>query len=424
MRTIQRLLVALSVVVLGWTATPAHAQIYNPALNVVGRSPGATVLIPYFEVNLAKADGMTTVFSINNASATAVLAHVNVMTDLGVLALGFNVYLTGYDVQTINMRDIINGIMPQTASAGQDPGDKISPHGQVSQDINFASCNGILPTPNLPANYTTHLKNSLTGKGTTFYGGNCVGLNYGDSVARGYVTIDTVNACALLDPANPGYAVYLTNQNVLWSDAYFLDTRNKVSRGAPVVSVAANNANDPLVSTPGNYTFYGKYNAWTASDRRQPLATNFAARYQKSGAFGKSSSLIVWRDPKVAGAPFTCGGSGPNFLPLAQEEIVAFDDQENPTAIGGTPFGAMAQRVVVGSAALPVAANSGWFYLNLNTSVAAAGSNPPVDPAAAQGWVSSVLEGTGASGYSTTSPAAALDSATNTVGSHDLVMWP
>jgi len=252
MRTIRRLLVALSVVVLGWMATPAHAQ--NYPLNVVGRTPGATVLIPYFEVNLAKADGMTTVFSINNASATAVLAHVNVMTDLGVLALGFNVYLTGYDIQTINMRDIINGIMPQTASAGQDPQDKISPHGQVSQDINFASCSGILPTPNLPSNYTTHLKNSLSGKGTTFYGGNCVGLNYGDSVARGYITIDTVNACALVDPASPGYLPYLTFQNVLWADAYFLDTRNKVSRAAPVVSVVANNV-DPLVSTPGNYTF-------------------------------------------------------------------------------------------------------------------------------------------------------------------------
>lgn len=421
MRTIRRLLVALSVVVLGWMATPAHAQ--NYPLNVVGRTPGATVLIPYFEVNLAKADGMTTVFSINNASATAVLAHVNVMTDLGVLALGFNVYLTGYDIQTINMRDIINGIMPQTASAGQDPQDKISPHGQVSQDINFASCSGILPTPNLPSNYTTHLKNSLSGKGTTFYGGNCVGLNYGDSVARGYITIDTVNACALVDPASPGYLPYLTFQNVLWADAYFLDTRNKVSRAAPVVSVVANNV-DPLVSTPGNYTFYGKYNAWTAGDRRQPLATNFAARYQKNGAFAKSSSLIVWRDPKVAGQPFTCGGSGPNFLPISQEQIVAFDDQEHPTAIGGTPFGAMAQRVVVGSAALPVSATSGWFYLNLNTSVAAAGANPSVDPAAAQGWVSSVIEGTGASSYSAGMTAAALDSATETSGSHALLSLP
>lgn len=423
MRTLTRLLAALSVVLLGWMATPAHAQ-YAPELNVVGREAGTTLLLPFFEVNLAKADGMTTVFTIGNTSATAVLAHVNVMSDLGVLALGFNVYLTGYDIQTINLRDIINGVLPRTASAGQDPTDTISNKGDLSQDINFASCNGQLPPPALPANYLTHIKNSLTGKGTTFYGGNCVGLSYGDNVARGYVTVDTVNNCTLADPNSASYYAFDTTpqQNVLWGDAYFLDTRNKVARAAPIVPLSGNYT-DPLVNTPGNYTFYGRYVGWNAGDRVQSLATRFATRYQKSGAFGRSSSLIVWRDPKVGGAPFTCG-TAPGFVPLGQEEIVAFDDQENPTVIGGTPFGAMAQRVVVGSAALPVPANSGWFYLNLNTTVAAAGANPPVDPLAAQAWVGSVLEGVGANGYSIGLTAAALDSATDTSESHEPLVSP
>lgn len=424
MRTLTRLLAALSVVLLGWMASPAHAQ-YAPELNVVGRDAGTTLLLPYFEVNLAKTDGMTTVFTIGNTSATAILAHVNVMTDVGVLALGFNVYLTGYDIQTINLRDIINGVLPRTASAGQDPQDTISNKGDLSQDINFASCNGQLPPPALPANYLTHIKNSLTGKGTTFYGGNCVGLNYGDSVARGYVTVDTVNNCTLTDPNNAFYYAFDTTpqQNVLWGDAYFLDTRNKVARAAPIVSVSGNLLNDPLVSTPGNYTFYGRYVGWNAGDHRQSLATTFAARYQKNGAFAKSSSLIVWRDPKVTSAPFTCG-TVPSFVPLGQEQIVAFDDQENPTAIGGTPFGAVAQRVVVGSAALPVPASSGWFYLNLNNTVAAAGANPPADPLAAQAWVGSVFEGAGANGYSTGTTATALDSALKSGDSHEPLPVP
>src|SRR5690349_18635666 len=75
--------------------------------------PAATVLLPYFEVDLDDPNGITTLFSINNASATAVLAHVVVWSDLSVPVLDFNVYLTGYDVQSINLRDIlVGGILP------------------------------------------------------------------------------------------------------------------------------------------------------------------------------------------------------------------------------------------------------------------------------------------------------------------------
>jgi hypothetical protein len=48
---------------------------------------------------------------------------------------------------------------------------------------------------------------------------------------------------------------------------------------------------------------------------------------------------------------------------------------------------AVAQRVPVGGPQLPVSATSGWFFLNLNHNAAAAGANPPEDPAAAQAWV-------------------------------------
>ena len=98
---------------------------------------------------------MTTLFSINNASAVAVLANVVVWTDLGVPTLGFQVYLTGYDVQTINLRDIFHGNLPRTASDRQDPQDAISPQGDYSQDLNFASCSGTLPYQPLPASFVS-----------------------------------------------------------------------------------------------------------------------------------------------------------------------------------------------------------------------------------------------------------------------------
>src|SRR5689334_20909406 len=165
--------------------------------------PAATLLLPYFEISIPDIGGIQTIFSINNASATAVLAHVVVWSDLSVPVLDFNVYLTGYDVQTINLRDILaNGVLPRTASAGQDPGDTISPKGQFSQDINFASCTGLLPPPVLPASFVQHLQLSLTGQASSVLGNLCAGRAFGDNVARGYVTVDTVNNCTLRFPGD------------------------------------------------------------------------------------------------------------------------------------------------------------------------------------------------------------------------------
>ena len=121
---------ALCLALLGLLALGGQAVAVICTIDAV---PAATLLLPYFEVDLNNPNGLTTLFSVNNASATAVLAHVVVYSDLSVPVLDFNIYLTGYDVQTINLRDIIvNGLIPQTASAGQDPGDKISPKGLKS----------------------------------------------------------------------------------------------------------------------------------------------------------------------------------------------------------------------------------------------------------------------------------------------------
>jgi len=139
-------------------ASGLWAQTAPPFICTIEDSPAATLLLPYFEVDLNSADGINTLFSINNASATAILAHVVLWSDLSVPTFDFNIYLTGYDVQTVSIRDIFNGTVPRTASAGQDPGNLISPKGIFSQDINFASCSGQLPPPAIPASFVTHLR--------------------------------------------------------------------------------------------------------------------------------------------------------------------------------------------------------------------------------------------------------------------------
>jgi hypothetical protein len=361
--------------------------------------PAATLLLPYFEVDVANQWRANTLFSINNASASAVLAHVVVWSDLSVPVLDFNLYLTGYDVQTISLYDVLNGHLPQTASDGQDPADTISPQGDFSQDINFASCTGFLPTPTLRADFVDHLRLALTGQPSpTFLGGRCAGRAFGDNIARGYVTVDTVNNCTLRFPGDSGYFVNdVTFQNVLWGDFFLVQELQNLADGNPLVHIEASLTN-PETSTPGQYTFYGRYVGWNATDHREPLSTSFAARYVTKGTFDGGTSLLVWRDSKVNQGAFVCS-TPPVWYPLGQEGLVIFDEQEQPmttTAFpvspqpqeqGLIPFPAETQRVQVGGLDLPVPFDFGWLYLDLNTTVAPAGPVPPEDPAAAQAWV-------------------------------------
>jgi hypothetical protein len=346
-----------------------------------------------------------------------------VWSDLSVPVLDFNVYLTGYDVQSINMRDILAGNLPQTASAGQDPNDTISPKGQFSQDINFASCQGQLPTGALPASFVTHLQTSLTGQFSSLLGG-CAGLAYGDNIARGYVTVDTVNNCTLRFPGDLGYFAAggtgdATNQNVLWGDYFFVNSATNRADGETLVHIEAS-ATNPETSLSGQYTFYGRYVAFSAADNREPLATNFAVRFLNGGPFSGGTNLIAWRDSKVRQGAFKCGTT-PAWYPLGQEQIVIFDEQEHPSVpttipvspqppqSGIIPFPAETQSTAVGGAAFPVPFRFGWIFLNLNTTVAAAGSVPPEDPAAAQAWVEAVMSALGR--YSVGFDAIKLDSA-------------
>jgi hypothetical protein len=410
---------------------PASAVPAAAVIGTIDNVPAATLLLPYFEVDLSDPDGVTTLFSVNNASATAVLAHVVVWSDLSVPVLDFNIYLTGYDVQTINLRDIIvNGVLPRTASDGQDPQDTISPQGDFSQDINFASCTGQLPPPPLPASFISHLQLSLTGQSSPILGNRCAGRNLGDNVARGYVTVDTVNNCTLRFPGDgayfaPGGQGDATNQNVLWGDFFFIDPGENFAFGETLAHIEADAAN-PETSVPGQYTFYGRYVSWTAADNREPLATNFAARFINGGAFDGGTEYWVWRDSKVFQGSFVCPflpGVRPPWFPLSQEGLVVFDEQENPDVPttfpvspqppeqGVIPFPAEAQSTRIGGPAFPVPFDFGWIFMNLNTTVVAAGANPPEDPAAAQAWVIDPMRAQGR--FSVGHGANRLDSATS-----------
>jgi hypothetical protein len=397
-----------------WMAS-VLAVLAAPAFAVIGTVddvPAATLLLPYFEVDLDDPEGVTTLMSINNASATAALAHVVVWTDLSIHVLDFNVYLTGYDVQSINLRDIfVDGNLPITASDGQDPADTISPQGPASQDINFASCTGLLPysNPALDALYIDHLQSTLTGQSSdVFFGGLCAGIDHGDRIARGYVTVDTVNFCSTNFPPDVGYFISggagtAANQNVLWGDYFYVYPEQNFSQGETLVHIEAASLPDFVEGVgAGSYTFYYRYSL--GADNREGLGNIFAVRYIDGGAFDGGTSLLTWRDAKRTINPFSCALPFPAPFPLGQNQVVVFDEEENfevpegctvspcPPTQGLQPFPWEAQRTLVRSSALPTTPNFGWIYLNLNSAVA--GSQVPFEPLM-QNWVTAIMDAKG-----------------------------
>src|SRR5262249_56641340 len=111
--------------------------------------------------------------------------------------------LTGYDVTTINLRDIlIDGVLPTFVS--------LFPGGP--------------PIPvQLPQSYIDHLQKSLTGHPSDLLSGLCAGRDLGDNIARGYVTADVVNDFTVRFVGDPGYMdTDIAFDNVLWGDYFYV----------------------------------------------------------------------------------------------------------------------------------------------------------------------------------------------------------
>jgi hypothetical protein len=391
-------------------------------IGTVDDVPAATLLLPYFEVDLDNPAGVTTLFSINNASAAPALVHVVIWSDLSIHILDFNVYLTGYDVYTQNLRDLfINGTAPQTEHTND--GDAISPVGPFSLEDNPVT--GVGPgvdcplpytNPLLTALYIEHVQNSLTGLASdVLLSGGCAGINFGDRIARGYVTFDSVSDCSLLFPEDAGYFQegitpgLANDSNQLWGDYFYVYDEQNFAQGETLVHIEA----DPTLDA-NNYTFYYRYSE-EGEDHREGLGSSFAVRYLEGGLFDGGTSLLVWRDAKVEvdeyadGSEddgFPCAWGYPDPFPLGNHQIVIFDEDENPEIPEGcqispcppgqflTPFPWEAQRTVVGSADLPVSNPFGWFYLNLNFGI----PGSIVDAAfgdTMQNWVTATMDANG-----------------------------
>jgi hypothetical protein len=307
---------------------------------VLDDPPAATLLLPYFEIDVANPSGATTLFSVLNTGAPAVLVNVTLWTDWGVPTFAFPIYLTGFDVETVNLRDIFEGRLPATASLGQDLSGFTSPKGTLSEDIDIDSCDGLLPPPALQPAFAAELRRAHQGLSSTLLGApaRCSGAPIGDGRARGYVTIDLVNGCSTTAtfPSDTGYwgvGGRAASRNVLSGDVFQVDPAQNAADGASLVRIEA----FPGRFAPGTTTFYGRFpfqgqQPFRAIDDREPLATLWATRFVQGGAFNGGSKLVVWRDPGVQTASVECG-TQPTWR--VAETLVAFDEQESVAADEG-----------------------------------------------------------------------------------------
>lgn len=354
----------------------------NADMCTVDPVPAATLLVPYFEAATTDPQGVDTVVTIHNATSEPTLVNVTFWTDYSLPSIWFNLYLTGYDVIRFDLKDLFrNGNLPITADLQSDPNDDISPSGGPAWDTSFEGCDNIFPffvNPVVTGGNFERLVNAHTGQPVSSVAGRCLGSAVGDTVARGYITIDTVNRCALMAPSEQGYfggsSPVASNRNALWGEFSIIDPANSFSFTDSLVHVEADLQFD-ATSTDSGYTFYGRFTKdQGGNDHREPLGTAWGARYVEEGAF-EGTDFIVWRDSTWSSPPesIPCDEEPP-WYPMNEASVECWNEEEElvsvcaPEIIGGEDpacFPLETQRVDSSSLSLPF--DFGWCRLNLNT---------------------------------------------------------
>jgi hypothetical protein len=357
--------------------------------------PAATLLLPYFEVdfNSPQTTARTTLFTVVNTTQRPQIAHVTVWTDLGYPALSFNLFLTGYDVQAINLYDVLGprAIIgsPSGTSNGTVPGDRSLDN---SQNPNFAAtaashCS-ILPGA-IPTFIMADLRNAFTTGLVSSCGTARVGNPHAN--AAGFVTIDVDSDCTSSLPTDPRFPNEILYDNVLTGDFQWINPNpatGNYAGGNPLVHIRAIPEGGAAgVTAPTNlpYTFYERFMPVTVpkNDRRQPLPSTFTARFIQGGTGAFNTDFRIWREG-VTGGGSTCPDyASNNSSAMSVREIVRFDEHENPNALPvcvlpcspTTTILPMASSSSTSAAVFPpmstVAGDvAGWMYLNLATEAA------------------------------------------------------
>jgi len=433
MKTLGLLLASL--VICGAALADSPASTNNDDSCDVNVGPAATLLLPYFEVDISGSTGQTTLFTVTNVTRYPQIAHVTLWTDRGYPLIAFNIFLTGYDVQAVNLADVlIRGSIapPSGTSPGATPGTLSAAN---TSNPNLRSPLDCSTNPSqIPQTIAAALRTTLTTGVSTASACTEVGGVHANAI--GYATIDLVASCTLRSPSDPLY--YTTDilfDNVLIGDYQQIGPHPDGAPatgfdagGNPMVHIRAVPEGGGAGSNVGTalpYTFYDRYTpvGRRTLDRRQPLPSTYATRYIQGGTNGFQTNLNIWREGFGNGSCADAKASGA----MTVAEVVRFDEHENPFTVSPLfctcplPIAMLPAASATNSAsgqfpALATTDVGGWFYLNLNnggsttysvtkdlggvpgpsngrSALAPAGSTTTIGPRPSQSWVTVTMFG-------------------------------
>jgi hypothetical protein len=343
--------------------------------------PGATLLVPYFQVSTDGAGGIVstgigardTIVTIVNASSAPMIAHVNVYDRFSVIKLDFNVALSGFDVQAMAMSQIITGNLPVTLNS---KGDDVCQRGADIVYLESKTDGYLRVSPTSPtageSNPATPLDNV---NGTTDYSGgpffsiaseltenDCKHDTDASGLAIGYIVIDHANYCNLSDPTDANYYINdaIGMENNLFGEIIFTSGNGLPTYGISTVNLEADTTLGAATQiwagggAPAR-TFDARYidlvnevvcNNCTSvdphfnlgvqapwdegfGDQREPLGLRWAGRWFDLSSTGIiTSNFQVWR---AGNSTLGCA----NTEPVSTE--IFWDEDENTVSQGVCP---------------------------------------------------------------------------------------
>jgi hypothetical protein len=313
----------------------------------IDQRPAATLLIPYFQATFTDLGApittgptaLDTLVTIGNASAAPMIAHVGVWNERTELVLDFNIALTGFDIQSFSVAQVLRGFLPvtpinQNHVAEVKDSNQVTINGDVCQKNPAApvypAAGGYLRArPQFPANASfdnnsatvsyppgpfppAFLFQVLDSLDVTKDSFTCGGVDGAiTNPIHGYITIDHANYCTLSNPNDPAYFVQdaIGMENNLFGDYIYTSGAGIGTNGFPAVAIEADPSLSDVTalssvnttSVPGRRTFYRRY-IHTADpagctnttgggfiappafdcgggDQREPLGLKYAARW-------------------------------------------------------------------------------------------------------------------------------------------------
>jgi hypothetical protein len=344
--------------------------------------PANTLLVPFVRVAMQSGwtapdpSGYTTLFAITNVSQEAQIVHISTYSILSEKFIDFDVILSGYDVITMNFRDIIAGhldLLPNggepdftlemqtrtttgysytpfkfgpgyTGVTSQDLGSGVSLRSQDRNEIPSIDtlCAGRFPYSYYPEILSTYAVTILQPPLAAWTHPGCAPnaprvdrtndwlKNLTDAEAWFYAYADVVTACNNEFPTNDTYwtpTLYMANRNVLIGDVIYLNQTANASESIPAVSVEY--AGGPPVNFYDFSTTDVAGAPQVGFSALEPLATAFAFRYANDTVNGVSSKFILWKN-------FT----ETNFVDMEVNDCVAYiyyawDEDEFSVSPGG-----------------------------------------------------------------------------------------